>query len=127
MKPRPSGSTLQHILDGFLHSTPGARFVVAATVEGLLVGEAHNGTPPAHADVLAATAARSLSLAHRVNEELQQNGSGRILIEGEHVTTIVGRASNSVILIAAIATGGKTGVAMYTFKMAAEAVSKIYS
>ena len=121
------GSHLQSILTDFLHSTPGAQFVVAATVEGLLVGEAHNGTSHVHPDILAATAARSLALAHTVNTELHQNGNGRVLIEGERITTIVGHAGNSIILIAAISANGKMGVAMYTFKMAAHAISKLYN
>ncbi len=127
MKPSPPSSLLQSVLTDFLARTPDAQFVVAATPEGLLVGEAHTGTPPAHADVLAATAARSLALAQTVNAELHQNGNGRVIIEGEHITTIVGKASNSIILIAAVSSAAKVGVAMFTFKLAANAISQLYN
>ncbi len=120
--------TLQQILSDFLAHAPDTAFAVVATAEGLVVGTAYgNVLPVAPDDTLAATAVRTLELARTINRELAQNNSGRILIEGEKYAVIAGEAGARMALIVAVDANAKLGMAMYAFKRAAAAISRLYN
>ncbi|MEW5958198.1 MAG: roadblock/LC7 domain-containing protein [Chloroflexota bacterium] len=123
VEPKDNSQLLEEILDELVTHAPDILSVLVVSDDGLNVA---SGIPHDDDDSLALIASDLMDMAEDFCNRLEQGRLNRILLEGDHRTTIVVNAGTRTILATLVPADAKLGLVTLAMRRAADQIAAIF-
>lgn len=121
--PKDNSQLLKEILDELIARNPRILSALVVSDDGLNVA---SGIPHDDDDTIALTASDLVDMAEDFSARLEQGRLSRIVLEGEHRTTVVVNAGTHTILAVLVPADVKLGLIALSMRRAAEQIASIF-